>query len=381
MGILVVNLTAFSQPSDVYSFPNFSPLPLSLDDHIAWGVVRTFFFEKCISLLSMMFGISLFMVKDAQSIEGGKIIKRRLFYLGIFGLIHGMFIWWGDVLLLYAVAGALVLKALNMSVKALFIWGVILYGLGTVLFACMMQLGLVFEGFEADPKKIQDVISAYRGDFWTSLRENFADWSNLVLGSLSFLPITTGLMMTGLGLYKAGFFEPQNHKKLKLFFIICLPLALLAMGYYSLESIKHDLSPSALYGPLIWLSLAATPFIFMGYASVIVSLSSLYFMKIFEVFGRLSLSHYLCQSIFMTMLFYGGRFPQWLEPSWPFAPTPWFVEVSFSAQWPIVGGFLFAQFVVGALWLTFFRYGPFEALWRSLTLGRVVAWTYPKNRA
>ena len=73
--------------------------------------------------------------------------------------------------------------------------------------------------------------------------------------------------------------------------------------------------------------------------------------------GRMALTNYLAQSLVCTLLFYGyglGFFER-LPRVW----QPLFVVVLFAAQ-----------VVLSRWWLSRFRHGPVEWLWRWLTYGR-----------
>ena len=74
--------------------------------------------------------------------------------------------------------------------------------------------------------------------------------------------------------------------------------------------------------------------------------------------GRMALSNYLLQSIICTSIFYGhglGQFGTW----------------SRSEQMLLVLLLSVAQLIWSPLWLSTFRYGPFEWMWRSLTYWRL----------
>ncbi|MGZ3304828.1 MAG: DUF418 domain-containing protein, partial [Asticcacaulis sp.] len=76
--------------------------------------------------------------------------------------------------------------------------------------------------------------------------------------------------------------------------------------------------------------------------------------------GRLAFTNYICQSLIMTAIFYGGRGPGL------------YGDMAYARLVPIVLGVWVAQLLFSVLWLRWFRYGPFEWLWRRLTLGRRV---------
>jgi uncharacterized protein len=70
--------------------------------------------------------------------------------------------------------------------------------------------------------------------------------------------------------------------------------------------------------------------------------------------GRMALSNYLAQSVICGVIFYG----------WGFG---WHGEVGYAAQLLVVAVIWAAQCIWSPLWLSRFRFGPMEWLWRSLT--------------
>jgi uncharacterized protein len=73
--------------------------------------------------------------------------------------------------------------------------------------------------------------------------------------------------------------------------------------------------------------------------------------------GRMALSNYLTHSIVCTTLFYGYGFGQ-------------FGQINRTGLAGIVLLIWIAQLVVSPVWLKYFRFGPAEWLWRSLTYWR-----------
>ena len=73
--------------------------------------------------------------------------------------------------------------------------------------------------------------------------------------------------------------------------------------------------------------------------------------------GRMALTNYLLQTVTCVLIFYGyglGRFGSY---------SP--------ARATLLALAIFAaQIVLSNLWLSFFRYGPMEWIWRQLTYGR-----------
>ena len=73
--------------------------------------------------------------------------------------------------------------------------------------------------------------------------------------------------------------------------------------------------------------------------------------------GRMALSNYLIQSIICTYIFYGHGLGL-------------FGDLDRSAQAVFVLAIWVFQIAFSGIWLSYFRYGPFEWIWRSLTYGK-----------
>lgn len=104
------------------------------------------------------------------------------------------------------------------------------------------------------------------------------------------------------------------------------------------------------------LSLIAGPLMSLGYAAWVVRLAPR--LAWLVPAGRMALTNYLLQSLLCTWVFYGyglGYFEQ--------LPRAW--------QLPFALGLFALQVVLSRLWLRWFRFGPMEWLWRSVTYLRV----------
>jgi uncharacterized membrane protein YeiB len=95
-----------------------------------------------------------------------------------------------------------------------------------------------------------------------------------------------------------------------------------------------------------------------GYIGMFVKLASkAWFIKCFSwlaPLGKMALTNYITHSIILTSIFYGyagGMFGQ----------------IARGQQMLIVVAVIFAQVIFCSFWLKFFRFGPLEWLWRSIT--------------
>ena len=80
--------------------------------------------------------------------------------------------------------------------------------------------------------------------------------------------------------------------------------------------------------------------------------------RIFAPVGQMAFTNYLSQTLIMTSLF-----------SMPWGPRL-MGQVDYPGQWAIVVSIWLLQLIWSPLWLSRFRMGPLEWLWRRLSYGR-----------
>lgn len=366
LGILLVNAIAFAQPFQVYSNPMTSPLPMSQADIGTWWVIETFFKEKFITSFNMLFGISMFLVgRDQGPGFIGTPLFRRLAWLVVFGLVHGILIWHGDILLAYALTGFLFWRWRGAPARRLILWGVIYFLFGAVVELAPFIVQYSDPATVTEPAVLRPAVATMHAGFWESLAENAAVWASTEAAELIvFLPATLGLMMLGLGLFKAGILSGEARRATYLAFIIAGCLSLVVIGSQSLVIVRADFAFPDSFG---WGQIANTLLclpVALGYASALIlagrTKTGTVLLYPLACTGRMAFTNYLTQSLVMTAIFYGGRGPGL------------FGTMNHFALVPIVAAIWVGQLIVSTLWLQVFRYGPFEWVWRCLTYGRRV---------
>lgn len=119
LGILLVNIEFFAFPWDL-SHERFDAS--ALPDKISLLLVGFFAQFKFISVFSTLFGMGL-ALQSKRAEDAGRpfagLYARRLGVLLVFGLCHGLLLWYGDILWLYAVLGFVALACRNLSPRAL----------------------------------------------------------------------------------------------------------------------------------------------------------------------------------------------------------------------------------------------------------------------
>ena len=366
LGILLCNMPDFAAAP-----PTAESLPLWPHGHSpasvgVWLVTQVCFREKFVTLFSMLFGASIFLVGGERGDRTRQaILLRRLAWLIVFGLIHHFVIWYGDILLDYAIAGLAVMWCRSWSPRRLLTVGIGVY-LVWIAFGFAMALAYLTQPVAAiharDPAMVTQAAKATRefsGSFLQSLHANAAarlpnpgELINIAWGG--------SLMLIGLGLFKLGVLTGAAARSTYLSLLVAGAVSLMLMMMAATVLILMDGSPAALFwfGGIQYMFSA---FISLGYVSLLTfaarSRRWAAVPRLLAAVGQMAFTNYLVQSILMTALFYGGRGPDL------------FGRLDRPALAAITVAMWAAQILWSTIWLRRFSSGPFEWLWRRLYRG------------
>jgi uncharacterized protein len=381
-GILMVNMQLFNNPHTIM-FGDFSIWkdPLSLSSN--W-FIRFFFEGKFYILFSLLFGMGfqLYLQKADENKSILPLFRKRLMYLLLFGLLHVVFVWFGDILVWYALFGFVMTWLRKKSNRSLIKWSIGLLLIPIVLTTAMlgfMQLSMSIPeaaaemeaSFAENVSRMQSLTAeAYAlyptGSFVELIRFRLIEWMQLLPGLFFFYPNTLAMFLIGMVFIRMGYLsKPGEHRSFfRRLLSFSLPLGLAAawtMATYSPE--VSQASPS-------WLMLLVAAshtvggiFMAMTYISLIVLVTqTALFSRITSLvanLGRMALTIYLMQSLIATTLFYSFGFGLYGKVS-PF-------------QGILITLAIYTfQLLFSYYWLKKFRFGPMEWLWRSMTYGRAM---------
>lgn len=375
LGILAVNAIAFAWPGDMSTSSATVPFSMHGANRVAIWVVDVFFHNKCRTLFSMLFGVSIYLVgSERTDIARGALLRRRLFFLAIFGLIHGLAFWFGDILLLYAWSGVFMMLARSWTPKRLFWVGSILVAAFSLLSIGGEAASLIFSPHVGDPvkfakdvaegqAKILQSVAMVRSGWGGAMFANLKDWA--ILQGLSvavFVFPTVGLMMLGLGLFKTGYLVGRSSSRI---YGVALAAGLVITAAFGMS---HWLLLDPAQAPAVLSAVDATlnelaPFVTLAWAGLLILMTRHglgLVTRFLAPVGRMAFTNYLTQTLIMTSLFY----------------MPWgphlYGRVEPAPLWAIVGAIWLVQLIWSPLWLSRFEMGPLEWVWRSLTYGRRV---------
>jgi uncharacterized protein len=386
LGILAVNIAGFAGPRLATVSPHI-PVPGSPADEAAFAFIFVAFEGKMRALFTLLFGASMLLFverADAAGRNGAVLQYRRLGWLLLFGLMHYLLLWWGDILFVYAAIGLLALSFRNAEPKALAAAALLLFAgwhaYGAVSAQPKVNLEELVRLGEARPaitaqqlKETSEVrteaireIARNRAPLFDQIKDKIIHYPFWQLGMTMF---TFGeafpLMLIGMALYRSGFFSGTWPRRR----LWQLALGGMALGLIPTLLVLGWVWPR--HFPLQAMSAAinywtALPHLVMALAyAALLMLAAPALLRTrlgqrIEAAGRMAFSNYLGTTLVMTAIFYGwglgligtvGAAGQML-----FVALGWALMLGWSKPW-----------------LTRFRQGPLEWLWRSLTEGRRLA--------
>ena len=323
LGICMANFPEFS----LYTF--LSPeaaasMFTAVQDKITRYLLYIFVDGKFYTLFSLLFGLGFSIIirnAERKGVNGFRIFYRRMGMLMLFGLLHLMFIWSGDILLLYALLGMLLPFFRQVPDKKLLGWAlfflILPIGVDLVCEITRTNLALPFI-------RLQETYCAEYGINGT----NFAYWLHdaedygtvfqfLVQGACVRMQefIIGNRYFKVLGLFLVGFYIGRNRiyadlegrknllvKVCRLGLIIGLPCSLLyawsSMGGHPLSDTLHSLFYFISVYPLGFAYAA-------GLCLLYLRVKSLSIWKWLAAPGRMALTNYIGQSVIGMFLFYG----------------------------------------------------------------------------
>lgn len=378
-GILFVNMTVFSRPFQTILFPADPALPWY--DRAAEWLIHFLGEGKFYSLFSLLFGLGLVLLMDRIEARGGRFAPfylRRLFVLLLIGLAHAFLVWPGDILIMYALIGCLLLLFRKAKPRTLLIWAVIFIAIPLLLNAAggaLVSLArAVPEGAAQIEQVFAQVETGYRADLARALRvyaggsfaeitaQRIYDYNSLALASFFGMGLNV-LAMFLIGVYfgkRQILHDLAAHRPLlRKLLLWGLTVGLVANALYAtliMTVSRFDLSWSLQIAAAA--QSAGAPLLSLAYLSAICLLALrpgwANRLQMLAPVGQMALTNYLLQSIVCTLIFYGyglGLFGK-IGAAWgiPLTIVIYLLQIPFS-HW----------------WLKRFRYGPAEWCWRSLT--------------
>ena len=369
LGILIMNITSFSQVNIAYMNPTIGA---GLEGYNQYFHAFNYIFAdtRFMSIFSILFGAGVVLFTNNAEAKGkrvGELHYKRMFWLLLFGLLHAYFIWEGDILVAYAICGCLIHLLRKKTIRALLIMSIILF-IVPLTFNLMTYYGMNVEELEStfaffypSSEEIATEVKVMQGSFLEQIPirlENAIEFQTLIFMIETFWR-TTSLMLLGMILYRKGVLSANKSvsyysKMILVGFGIGLIISLIGLNqsYNSGWSGAYVMSIGANY------KLISGIFIAIGYIGFVMwCFKKGIFKKLqnrLQSAGRMAFTNYIGMSLICSLIFNGHG----LALYGTFDRLQQFLVVVFI--WVLI-------LIVSPLVLRKYRYGPLEWLWRKLT--------------
>ncbi|MGK9045007.1 DUF418 domain-containing protein [Mammaliicoccus vitulinus] len=355
LGILMMNILTFAYPYQIINPFEF----FQHQDGALFKISSLFIVASFYPIFAFLFGYGLSMMYQ-NSIEKGldyyPMIIRRLSFLLLLGVIHGIFIFYGDILATYALLGFIAiifvrlkpqysLVALSIGFSIL----ILLYILPIVLLQDVTQVEN-FVGIQ-ELERVNNILAS--ADYLSIVGFNLKYFglyiSNIILiGPFSILPI----ILFGIYAQQTNWLNKiRNHKNL--YTVIGLVIFVLGLAIKMIQIILEGSMSSQLISQMLGGPIVALSYIIF-FVLLCESATARKILNPLQYIGKLSLTAYISQSVICIIIFYGIGFNF-------YGKLPVFTIYTMSIVIYAV------QLLLSYLYLKRFKQGPLEKIWRKVT--------------
>ena len=336
-----------------------------------WLVESRFYTLLCF-LFGIGFGIQLMRAAERGSSVQRTYMRRSAALLAI-GLVHGLLIWRGDILTLYALVSFSLLLFRDATPRQLVAWvaGLALFS-GEVITRFRWLVGQRYM-VAREPATTANWIYGH-GSYAQIAHQrvhDFADWWGR-WGLPTYFSVLV-MFLAGVWAIRSGFArrvfsDPATTRR---FLAICVVVALVGYAidvfggkfFFPPQTVEPTTTTVMLsWRRFVWHALDwSTEASGLAYAALLLlvfqTVRGARLLAPLAATGRMALTTYLTQSVVCTTLFYSYGFRL-------------LGRVSYTGMFTITVTLFALQMAFSVWWLKRYRFGPVEWLWRTLTYGR-----------
>ena len=347
-------------------------------------------------LFTLLFGAGIILLtyrleKNGAGITTADIYYRRLLWLLLFGILHAyVLLWDGEILYPYALFGLMLFPFRNTKPKHLIIFGIALLSVGVLwdISDRMEDLNIQKEGIEVAAikkqgdsltdtqkeslekwenkqktktseeiqEKIDDMHQGYFGVMKAKVKDNqfMQTWVTYRFWPWDLM----SFMLLGMAFFKLRIFHGERSYKFYGVLMLVGYLIGLSINYFETKTIvdgNFDVMSFSKAGVTYEIGRLFTTLGHVGLFMIFIKSGVLKFLQsALAAVGKMALTNYLMHSIITGFIFFGFGFAL-------------YGELQRYQLYYIVFGIWIFQLIVSPIWLKYFRFGPAEWLWRSLT--------------
>lgn len=368
MGVIIMNIGSMVM---MFNARQVFGAATGVDMGIA-AIDLLFVLGKARSCFAFLFGAGfaiLLMRAEAKGANFRRFYARRLGALLLFGLINQIFLFWGDVLVTYALLGFLLMLCAGWSNATLLKVGLAL-ALAPPLIDGLAQAMLgqpipnLFTPTAADRAAhgltaytSASYLDAIHANIWIGATRHASATAHMLVYDLSVF----GLFLLGSWSVRTGALtDPARHRPLlRRMAWWCIPSGLILCAVNMAPFLGFQTKGLAAAGAAA--AFVGVPILAFGYLAALTLLFSKregWLQAVLAPAGRMALTNYLFSGAFGGWVFYG-------------------YGLGLIDEFGIIGitvfalGLFLALALLSRLWLSIFPYGPAEWLWRRLSYGAV----------
>jgi len=388
LGILLLNILMFGQVSFYYLNP--SVIEGTLTDWIIWALIDISAEGAMRALFSILFGagVLLFTKNKPASFH----FKRSLWLL-CFGIVDAYFLlWFGDILILYALISFVLYFFKELKPQTLLIISIVLLAFNSLISFGTVKLlheikdidqkntifnlkisedkkkdfielrDLVYGVFNPTPDDIRKELNQRKESYISAFIWNMHE-KNLAIKSYIFSSFwdVLSVMILGMSLFKYRILQGG----LSSLFYLRLTIVGFLVGFsvnsfevWSAFDSNNSIFASRITSLTYDVGRLGMAFSYLGLIILIIKFDkALKFRYHLSNVGKMALTNYLLQSIFGLILFSGAGFSL-------------VGELSRSQLYIVVFCIWIYQLSFSSWWMSRYNFGPFEWIWRGLTYSK-----------
>lgn len=376
LGILIMNIQHFSMPQAAYINPTAYGDLTGLNKWV-WIFSHILAREKFMSIFSMLFGAGVLLFTQRAELKGfnsALLHYRRMFWLLVFGLMHAYLLWTGDILVSYSLCGMLVFLFRNKRPFTLI-------GIAFIFFVIPILLNLYFvwsmpywpeetkhftmDSWKPGAESLKHHLDVYRSGWWDQMELRIPGSMFMQTGYFfmeAFWQVTA-MMLTGMALFKWKILTGERSRR---FYQRMVLIGLMAGYFLSGLGVYLNFRKQWLMEFSMFLG---SEFNYVGSVGVAMAYTALLMLfskthtntglkGLFVSAGRLAFSNYILMTLLGTFIFYGHGLGLYGS-----------VERKYLILFVLAIWIL--MLFISPLWLRFYRFGPLERIWRTLTYWRL----------
>lgn len=395
-GILLMNITGFGLYK-AYFDPTNNGGSTGWNLNVWW--MNALFFEGTMrGMFSMLFGagILLFTGRVIQGEQGTKVTDlffRRLLWMILFGVIHCyLLLWDGEILYAYGITGMFAFSFRHLKPKHLIIGSTIILLVTTSFsikdyisykdtyakateYKAKQSAGVIITKEDsatidkwnaivahekATPEQLKEEMTARSKGYWSIVKHKLPENQYMQTSFLYFIGFwdTLAMMLLGMAFLKLGILKAEKSNK------FYWQMALIGYGigittnyFETAHIVANNFSILSFYKTFQTYQLGRIPTTCGHIALIMLFIKSgilPWLRNSLAAVGQMAFTNYITHSIICNIIFLGYGFSMYGKLQ------------RYELYYIVVSIWIF-QLIISPIWLKYFRFGPLEWVWRSLT--------------